>query len=205
VSTLVTHWSRIQLRSDEQATITVRIEHSVVEQMGLEMRRHLYSRWPTVPRETGGLLGGVRAGENYGNGTLSVRAARGPSEGAEHGRHTFSDGSEGRENFDRDLWGSGLQLLGDWHSHPRRGETTPSDTDVRGWSAAYELCADESRWMPSYLGLIVTPARPSWPRRAVNLTAWVVSCDRSGDLVCQPATVREYKDGRVFWEHAPHA
>jgi hypothetical protein len=128
---------------------------------------------------------------------------RGPSEGAAHGRHAFSDGSGARENFDRDLWRSGLQLLGDWHSHPRRGETTPSDTDVRGWSAAYELSADESRWMPSYLGLIATPANPSWPRRAVNLTAWVTSLDRSGDLVCQPATVREYKDGRVFWEHTP--
>lgn len=191
-------------RSDERASITVRIEHSVVQQMGLEMRRHLYSQWPNVPRETGGLLGGVQCG-SYGRGTLSVRAMRGPSEGAAHGRHAFSDGSEARDHFDRDLWGSGLQLLGDWHSHPHRGETTPSDTDVRGWSAAYELCADESRWMPSYLGLIVTPARPSWPHRVVDLAAWVTSCDRSGDLVCQPSTVREYKDGWVFWEHAPYA
>jgi hypothetical protein len=63
------HWSRTSLRTDEPAPFTVRIECSVVQQIGIDMRRHLYSQWPNVPRETGGLLGGVQYG-SYGRRDL---------------------------------------------------------------------------------------------------------------------------------------
>jgi hypothetical protein len=46
----------------------------VVQQIGIDMRRHLYSQWLNVPRETGGLLGGVQYGSCYGSGISSVRA-----------------------------------------------------------------------------------------------------------------------------------
>ena len=193
-------WSGISFRTDEPAPLAVRIERIVVQEIERETLRHLHRPWPAAAQETGGLLAG-----RWWHGALSVRRICGPAEGASHDRYRFDNGDDARREFDRDLWGSGLRQIGDWHVHPRRGETTPSDTDVHGWAAAYELFADESRSAPAYLGLIVTPANPSWPRRAVNLSAWVTSCDRRGDLVCKPTTVHECKEGRVFWEHTPYA
>jgi proteasome lid subunit RPN8/RPN11 len=83
--------------------------------------------------------------------------------------------------------GSDLLQVGDWHSHPG-GSQTPSQADLRAFTRALEF-ADARRLSPRYLALIVTADRDrGWARP--QLAGWVVSRQRDGQLVCEPATVR---------------
>ena len=75
-----------------------------------------------------------------------------------------------------------LKVIGDWHSHPIVGSTTPSDTDAKAWAG----------WMDKYglarfSAVIVSPAEQggwTYPQ----FSAWTVRREGSPSLpVCEPA------------------
>jgi proteasome lid subunit RPN8/RPN11 len=75
-----------------------------------------------------------------------------------------------------------LKLIGDWHSHPIPGSTTPSDTDAKAWAGWMDKYG-----LARYLAVIVSPAESggwTYPQ----FTAWTVRREGSPSLpVCEPA------------------
>jgi proteasome lid subunit RPN8/RPN11 len=77
-----------------------------------------------------------------------------------------------------------LKVIGDWHSHPIAGSTTPSDTDAKAWAG----------WMDRYglarfSAVIVSPAEQGGWTYPV-FSAWTVRREGHPSLpVCEPARI----------------
>ena len=74
---------------------------------------------------------------------------------------------------------AGFAIVGHAHTHPtyRTTDPNPSQTDLRSWAAAVELCGHP------YIGLILAPSTPSTvdpdcdPWRSPHRAAWVAHLD----------------------------
>ena len=84
--------------------------------------------------------------------------------------------------------GTGIRLLGDWHSHETfHNGTRASEADVRGWAAGLHTRVG------AYAGLIVSPANDGdgdmrWLYPSLN--AWVAR-RANGRVIVEPATMIE--------------
>jgi proteasome lid subunit RPN8/RPN11 len=161
--------------------------------LGSSARRAIEEEFLSTTRVDGYETGGWLFAEpsRSWDKSIEVRLATGPGEGARRGRSSYepSDYHQAEEQLARD-GADHLCRVGDWHSHPGH-DTTPSSSDLDVWQTCF-VRANEKRGVSFYVGLIAALNRQGFPRMRLN--AYALSYDRSGRVVCEPATLNDRKD-----------
>jgi hypothetical protein len=142
-----------------------------------------HSRISTL--ETGGPLGG-----RYANRRLRVSEARGAGS-SKRGFNWIEVGGE-LQQFEADVEDTlGIDLVGDWHSHPR-GRTQPSETDLVTWAKRLDG-VERRHGTTTYVGMIAVPS-PHWRdgsgRLAIpTLRAWLLRRVSPSLVTCERADI----------------
>jgi hypothetical protein len=132
--------------------------------------------------ECGGwLYGQFRPRESSGSLTIAVATHAGDSE---HGRSSITFGESATSlmlrSFPPEL--SHVKHVGDWHTHPNRGGTIPSEGDARGWARSLDEYG-----FARYTAIIVSPSE-SMGWMSPHLNAWTVRREGVPSLpICEPA------------------
>lgn len=93
-----------------------------------------------------------------------------------------------------ELEGRNEVMLGSWHCHPGTRDRRPSDADLRVWLRMRDYFDGRRFSSEAHVGLIYSSSYDAhygdsdWVRPEVS--AWVVSRDRLGNPICEPATIK---------------
>jgi Prokaryotic homologs of the JAB domain len=170
----------IRARSTELTQFTVTLgsgaRRTIEDELAL-VRRELGPDY-----EAGGwLYGQYRPRESSDWQTIAVATHAGNSE---YGRSSITFGESATSlmlrSFPPEL--GHMKHLGDWHSHPTRGSTIPSEGDARGWARSLDEYG-----FARYTAIIVSPSEGMGWMSPV-FSAWTVRREGVPSLpVCEPA------------------